>query len=78
KELSGQERAIGSAGFAARQFTPDQRSQMVALIAAQEQSFITFREIADSAACETWQPLAQASRDIERLRRNACTGGRCD
>ena len=78
KELAGQERAIGSAGFAARQFTPVQRSQMVALIAAQEQSFTTFREFADSAACESWQPLSQASRDIERLRRIACTGSQYD
>lgn len=78
KELAGQERAIGSAGFAARQFTPEQRSQMVALIAAQEQSFTTFREFADSATCESWQPLSQASRDIERLRRIACTGSQYD
>lgn len=78
KELAGQERAIGSAGFAARQFTPEQRSQMVALIAAQEQSFTTFREFADSAACVSWQPLSQASRDIERLRRIACTGSQYD
>ena len=78
KELAGQERAIGSAGFAARHFTPEQCSQMVALIAAQEQSFTTFREFADSAACESWQPLSQASRDIERLRRIACTGSQYD
>jgi len=78
KELAGQERAIGSAGFAARQFTDGQRSQMVALIAAQEQSFTTFRQFADSTACERWQPLAKASRDIERLRRIACTGGPCE
>lgn len=78
KELAGQERAIGSAGFAARQFTPEQRSQMVALIAAQEQSFTVFREFADSAACASWQPLSQASRDIERLRRIACTGSQYD
>lgn len=78
KELAGQERAIGAAGFAARHFTPDQRSQLVALIAAQEQSFATFQEFADSATCERWQPLSQASRDIERLRRIACTGGPCD
>lgn len=75
KELAGQERAIGSAGFAAGQFTADQRSQMVALIAAQEQSFTTFSQFADAEACAQWQPLAQASRDIERLRRIACTGG---
>jgi len=78
KELAGQERAIGSAGFAAGQFTPEQRSQMVALIAAQEQSFTTFREFADSAVCKSWQPLSQASRDIERLRRIACTGSQYD
>lgn len=78
KELAGQERAIGSAGFAAGQFMPEQRSQMVALIAAQEQSFTTFREFADSAVCKSWQPLSQASRDIERLRRIACTGSQYD
>jgi len=75
KELAGQERAIGSAGFAAGQFSTDQRSQMVALIAAQEQSFTTFHQFADDQARARWQPLAQASRDIERLRRIACTGG---
>lgn len=67
KELAGQERAIGSAGFAAGQFTADQRNQMATLIAAQEQSFSTFQQFADVTARERWQPLAQASREIERL-----------
>lgn len=38
KELTGQERALGAAGFAAGQFSAEQRSAMVALIEAQEQS----------------------------------------
>jgi Nitrate and nitrite sensing. len=78
KELTGQERALGAAGFAAGQFSAEQRSAMVALIEAQEQSFSTFQQFADEAVLHHWQPLAQASREIERLRRIACTDGRRD
>lgn len=78
KELAGQERATGSAGFAAGQFSDEQRRRMVALIDAQEQSFATFSQFADSDALLHWQPLAQASREIERLRRIACTGGQSE
>jgi len=78
KELAGQERALGAAGFAAGQFSAEQRSAMVALIEAQEQSFSTFQQFADEAVLHHWQPLAQASREIERLRRIACTDGRRD
>ncbi|WP_130834873.1 nitrate regulatory protein [[Erwinia] mediterraneensis] len=78
KELAGQERATGSAGFAAGAFTPEQRARMVALIEAQEQSFATFSQFADSVALQRWQEIAQAAAGVERLRRIACTGGRAD
>ncbi|MCW0350014.1 nitrate regulatory protein [Pantoea ananatis] len=78
KELTGQERAQGAAGFAAGQFTAEQRSTMVALIEAQEQSFTTFQQFADETVLRNWQPLAQPGREIERLRRIACTDGRRD
>ncbi len=73
KELAGQERATGSAGFAAGRFSDAQRQRMVALIAAQEQSFATFSQFADAEALARWRPLASASREVERLRRIACT-----
>ncbi|MGG6178427.1 nitrate- and nitrite sensing domain-containing protein [Pantoea allii] len=78
KELTGQERAQGAAGFAAGQFSAEQRSTMVALIEAQEQNFKTFQQFADEAVLLSWQPLAQPGREIERLRRIACTDGRRD
>ena len=78
KELAGQERATGSAGFTVGQFSAEQRRCMVALIDAQEQSFATFSQFADVDALACWQPLAQASREIERLRRIACTGGQSE
>ena len=78
KELAGQERATGSAGFAAGRFSEEQRQRMVALIAAQEQSFATFSQFADADALARWRPLASASREVERLRRIACTLGQAE
>ncbi|MFH8134325.1 nitrate- and nitrite sensing domain-containing protein [Pantoea osteomyelitidis] len=78
KELAGQERATGSAGFAAGLFTPEQRARMVALIEAQEQSFATFSQFAEGAALQRWQGVAQAVSEVERLRRIACTGSHTD
>jgi len=78
KELAGQERATGSAGFAAGRFSDAQRERMVALIAAQEQSFATFSQFADAEALARWRPLAAASREVERLRRIACTLGQAE
>lgn len=75
KELAGQERATGSAGFAAGRFSDAQRQRMAALIAAQEQSFATFSQFADEAAQAHWAGIAPASREVERLRRIACTPG---
>ena len=77
KELAGQERATGSAGFAAGQFSAGQRQQMQVLIDAQEQSFATFSQFADSSNRQRWQAMADAGSHIERLRRIACTGAQC-
>jgi len=75
KELAGQERAIGSAGYASGAFTVAQSEEMVALIAAQERCFASFARFADEEARAEWQALEAESGDIERLRRIACTRG---
>lgn len=77
KELAGQERATGSAGFAAGQFTPEQRQCIQALIEAQEQSFATFSQFADAQNLQRWRQMRDAGSEIERLRRIACTGAPC-
>ncbi|MBB3303820.1 MULTISPECIES: nitrate regulatory protein [unclassified Enterobacter] len=77
KELAGQERATGSAGFAAGEFTETQRQRIQVLIAAQEQSFATFSQFSDAENLQRWQAIADAGSQIERLRRIACTGAQC-
>ncbi|WP_313689991.1 nitrate- and nitrite sensing domain-containing protein [Pantoea sp.] len=77
KELAGQERATGSAGFAAGHFSEQQRQRLQALIEAQEQSFATFSQFADAYNLQRWRAMADAGGDIERLRRIACTGAHC-
>ncbi|ERK17955.1 MAG: nitrate- and nitrite sensing domain-containing protein [Pantoea sp.] len=77
KELAGQERATGSAGFAAGQFTPEQRQRVQALIEAQEQSFATFSQFADAQNLQRWRRMSDAGSEVERLRRIACTGAHC-
>lgn len=74
KELAGQERATGSAGFAAGTFSAAQRQRLQGLIDAQEQSFATFSQFADADSLARWQQMADAGSQIERLRRIACTG----
>lgn len=78
KELAGQERAIGSAGFAAGEFTPAQSQQIVALIEAQERCFSYFEQFADANSLQCWHGLGGAEGEMERLRRIACTGSRPD
>jgi len=78
KELVGQERAIGSAGFAAGRFTAEQSAQMLALIEAQERCFSHFIRFADAHSLQCWQGLGENESEVERLRRVACTGARTD
>ncbi|MTD26149.1 nitrate regulatory protein [Erwinia sorbitola] len=78
KELAGQERAVGSAGFAAGHFPPELRQQMLSLIDAQERCFSNFTQFADDETLQCWQSVAQSESDVERLRRIACTLTRPD
>lgn len=74
KELAGQERAIGSAGFAAQHFSDDDQRQLLLLIEGQERCFQTFSEFADAGSLGVWQKmLQQQGGEFERLRRVACT-----
>ncbi|WP_414146951.1 nitrate- and nitrite sensing domain-containing protein [Erwinia sp. BNK-24-b] len=75
KELAGQERAVGSAGYAAGAFTVAQSEEMVALIAAQERCFASFSRFAGAEMVQRWRQIEEESGDIERLRRIACTRG---
>lgn len=73
KELAGQERAMGAAGFASGRLTMALSQQIVALIDAQERCFSHFVGFADDDSLQRWQQVAQEESDIERLRRIACT-----
>ncbi|MEC7119483.1 MAG: nitrate- and nitrite sensing domain-containing protein [Pseudomonadota bacterium] len=76
KELAGQERAVGAAGFAVGTFTAADIQRMQHLIDAQERCFELFTEFANPAALALWQQYASRPYliDIERLRRIAFTG----
>ncbi|MBU9852627.1 nitrate regulatory protein [Rahnella aceris] len=74
KELAGQERASGAAGFAARHFDDVAHQLLLDLIEGQERCFQTFREFADVRCLALWQQqLSADSSEFERLRRIACT-----
>ncbi|MEX0737883.1 MAG: nitrate- and nitrite sensing domain-containing protein [Pseudohongiella sp.] len=77
KELSGQERASGAAGFAAGQFSNKHVAHLAHLIEAQERCFEIFREFADNASLTDWNTLSTAPCMIEinELRHYACTQG---
>ncbi len=73
KELAGRERAVGVAGFSARQFSADQRGRLQFLIEGQERCFELFREFADPASGLLWEQYTHSFNvaEIERLRRVA-------
>ncbi len=74
KELSGQERACGTAAFASGRIDEPQRRQWLDLIAAQERCLAlcaAFRD-ADIDALRQPGPDAQAPAELERLRRIGC------
>lgn len=74
KELAGQERAIGAAGFAAMHFSEASHQQLLMLIEGQERCFHTFSEFADEQSLAQWRRIQQQDdREFERLRRIACT-----
>lgn len=74
KELAGQERALGAAGFAGQYFDEQAHQQLLALIEGQERCFQTFTEFADPRALALWQQqMCADSSEFERFRRIACT-----
>jgi len=74
KELAGQERALGAAGFAARHFDDGAHQQLLSMIDGQERCFQTFTEFADARCLALWQQQQTLdSSEFERFRRIACT-----
>ncbi|YCH32350.1 nitrate- and nitrite sensing domain-containing protein [Erwinia sp. D4-22] len=74
KELAGQERATGAAGFAVGQFSQQERQQLVTLLEGQERCFTAFCQFADEESLQAWREMAEAGRETEKLRRIACSG----
>jgi len=77
KELCGQERAAGSAGFSAGHFDAALSRRMVHLFEAQERCFEVFTDFADPDSMSLWQELLAHDRELEiaRLRRLASSVG---
>lgn len=77
KELAGQERAAGAAGFARGKFDDKQVAHLRHLIDAQESCFEIFVEFADASSLASWSTLcaAPSAAEIEELRRYACSQG---
>ncbi|MBZ2169700.1 nitrate regulatory protein [Marinobacter sp. F4216] len=78
KELCGQERAVGSAGFSSGTFSNAQSKRMMHLVEAQERCFEVFVSFADAESKALWQNLRAHPREaeIERLRQLGCSAGR--
>ncbi|WP_228346573.1 nitrate regulatory protein [Venatoribacter cucullus] len=75
KELAGQERACGAAGFAARQFDPALRERITQLIDRQDRCFHIFCDYANDEALQAWARVLQGDfqLEFERLRRLVLT-----
>jgi hypothetical protein len=76
KELAGQERALGVAGFSHGWGSETLRQALVHRIDAQERCFQIFTEFCDAGSLRRWQESLTAphTAELERLRRIACTG----
>jgi hypothetical protein len=75
KELAGQERAVGVAGFGLGWREEALREALMHRIDAQERCFQIFSEFADAATLIRWQQLSASplTAEVERLRRMAFT-----
>lgn len=75
KELAGQERAIGAAGFSRGGFDDTLKQALMHRIDAQERCFQVFAEFCHGDALSAWQQTLTAphTAEVERLRRIACT-----
>ena len=75
KEFAGQERATGSAMFAAAQVDSEGQQRLLHLIESQERCLQTFRDFATPVLCAHWAaaPQAEDLAQLERMRRIVCT-----
>ncbi len=80
KELAGQERAAGCAGFARGELDNVLSERLLHLLEAQERCFQIFESFADEQALALWRGVqgAPAVAELERLRRLACTAAQRD
>lgn len=78
KEFSGQERAVGSAGFSSGRFDRALSERMAHLIEAQERCFEVFTSFADKDSLALWDDLREHPREaeIEKLRQRGTAIGR--
>ncbi|MDO9596597.1 MAG: nitrate- and nitrite sensing domain-containing protein [Azoarcus sp.] len=74
KELAGQERAVGAAGFAVGRFELADQHRLQNLIEAQERCFQIFTEFAEPTLRAIWRnaEIAPGTTEVERMRRIAC------
>ena len=73
KEWVGQERAVGAIGFTRGEFDAALRQMLVDRIDAQQHSFATFLSLTEPEQAAMFRDSAEATRDIEQMRREACT-----
>lgn len=68
KELAGQERALGVAGFASGYFRGDMLERLEQLLEGQQRCFATFERFASPAAQALWQALRGSDIDAQACR----------
>lgn len=75
KEIAGQERAIGAAGFSSGWTEEPLRQALVQRIHAQERCLEIFAEFCDPQSLSMWKESlgSEHTVEVERLRRMACT-----
>ena len=73
KELCGQERAVGVAGFARGSFNAERRTQMASLARGQARSFELFLQHASAGLRVGWEALSAGDLALQRLRELAST-----
>lgn len=77
KEFAGQERATGSALFAAGRADADSQQRLMHLIESQERCLQVYAEFAGRELCAAWERAQRAEHllPLERMRRQLCTAG---
>ncbi|WP_234007160.1 nitrate- and nitrite sensing domain-containing protein, partial [Cronobacter malonaticus] len=73
KELAGQERATGAIGFTQGAFSEPLRQRLADRIDGQQRCFETFLSLASADIRERFYRHGEATRELEQLRRLACT-----